>query len=202
MSGSPNDVKGNNDKYAERKVALKQKNTAVTRPIMRLDRSYIPKKDHIGAKKRYTPTKMLNRINKYFEWCEESDEIPSIKGLTLHLKLTKSAFYVYMKYPEFEDIMEQARLVIAHWAEMDVYNTKGVAAGKLSYMKNVHGWSDKLETVNHTEVTQINNVDQAMATIERLAPLLLEALGSRQLVEQVVNDDKPIDAEYEEANDA
>lgn len=176
-------------KYDSRREDLKEKNDTVRRPIPRIDKGIL-KRSH----KKYTPTRMKNGINKYFEWCEDNDECPSIKGMMIHLKMYKDTFYNYIKYPEFTDLLEHARMIIANWAEMDVYSTKGMAAGKIAYMKNIHGWSDKLETNNFTE-QRIITVDEAKVTIEKLAPQLLEFLKNATAVDQMATIE---DAEYEE----
>lgn len=174
--------------YKRRQAAL-EGNEIVKRPLARLDDDIIPRKTKAaqGRKKKYTPTKLRNAINNYFEWVEQTDEVPSIKGLIIHLKLYKDAFYRYAnEYPEFKDIIEHARMIISEWAERDVYNTKGMAAGKIQYMKNVHGWSDKLETNNTTTQVTITP-EMARAKLEMLAPRLLELLGSQTVVNQIAH---------------
>lgn len=171
-------------------------NELVTRPIPRLDKDIVKdiKKCAQGRKKRYTPTKMKNAINAYFEWCEKEDEIPSIKGLMIHLKLYRDVFYKYLEYPEFKDLMEHTRMVIANWVEMDVYRTKGQAAGKINYMKNVWDWSDKIDTTSTVTQTVISK-EQAVAKIEMLAPKLLELLKNNMVVNQLLPSDVVIEAQ-------
>jgi hypothetical protein len=181
--------------YTARRGVLSQQNKTVVRPIPRIDSDVIKRKKTGGRKKQYTPTRMKNTINKYFQFCEENDEVPSIKGMMIHLKMYPESFYLYLKYPEFTDIMEHARLIISHWMEMDVYSTKGMAAGKIAYMKNVHDWCEKTQTKNQTEVRVIS-VDEARAKIEMLAPKLLEILNSSMTVNQIAA--PVIEAEFEE----
>lgn len=169
-----------------KKKELEEKNLSCRRPIERLDADIVPRKTKRGTKKKYTPTRMRNAINNYFGWCEENDEVPSIKGMMIHLKMYKDAFYDYLRYPGFTEIMEQARLHIANWCETDVYNTKGMAAGKLKYMQNIHGWTEKLETNNFTE-TRVLTVDEARAKIALLAPGLFEVLKSPDVVGQIAH---------------
>jgi hypothetical protein len=87
-----------------------------------------------------------------------------------------------LAYPEFTEIMEQARLHIKNWCEVDVYNSKGLIAGKSLYMKSLHGWQDRTttETINTTIVM---TPEMAKAKIEMLAPQLLEILKSSRLLE-------------------
>lgn len=171
--------------FKERQDQLK-KNKLVKRPIARLDSAIVSEtKERKGRQRRFTPATMRNGINRYFLWCEENDQLPSIKGLMIHLKMYKDAFYEYLKYPEFTQMLEHARMIICEWAESDVYNTPGQASAKIAYMKNLHGWSDKIDT-NSTTVQVNLTPEEAKAKIERLAPKLLEALKASPLLTQLV----------------
>lgn len=169
-----------------RKQLLK-KNEAVTTPITRLDPKITSeiKKSNAGRKKKFTPTKMKNQINKYFEFCEQEDRVPSIKGLMIFLKMYRDQFYQYLTYPEFKDIMEHARLIISEWCENDVYRTKGQAAAKIAYMKNVHDWTEKVES--ESTVKKVVTPEEARARIEMLAPKLLEILKQGNILNQLTH---------------
>lgn len=169
------------ERYSEVRATLQEVNSTVVRPIPRLDRSVISKRTKT---KRYTPERMRNGINRYFAWCETHDEVPSIKGMTIFLKLYPNAFYEYVKYPEFRDMMEHARLIISDWAEKDVWNTRGLAAGKIAYMKNVHGWAEKMESKQQIDQRVITK-EEALSKIEMLAPKLLELLQRNNVVNQL-----------------
>lgn len=183
------------DEFGVAKKALRG-NERVKRPIGRIDRDIIPTKASGGKPRKFTPLRMVNGINRYFKRCEKNDDVPSIKGMMLFLKLYPKTFYKYLEREEFQEIMEWSRMMIKNWAEIDVYNTPGQAAGKIAYMKNIHDWTDRLQTKNETEVKQVMSVAQAQATIEGLAPLLLEVLKSQQTVNQI---GKCEDAEIVEA---
>lgn len=173
--------------YKEKKAILAASNKIVKSPIARLDDDIVPtKKNRQGRKFKYSPTKMKNMINKYFDWCEENDEIPSIKGLMIHCKMYKDSFYRYIKNPEYEDILEHARMIISNWIETDIYNTKGMAAGKTAYAKNILGWSDKLETTNTTTTVDLTP-EVARSKIEMLAPKLLELLQNHTVLNQLAH---------------
>lgn len=176
-------------------------NQVVTRQIPRLDKNIIKdisKRGKSGRKKRYSPTTMKNGINKYFDWCEEKDEVPSIKGMMIHLKMYKDQYYKYLEYPEFTELLEHARMIISNWVENDIYKSKGLAAGKIAYAKNLHGWSDRLET-NQTITKTVISTDEARAKIEMLAPKLLELLKNTNLINQLSLPEKIIEADVEES---
>jgi hypothetical protein len=175
---------------------LQGRNTVVRRPIARIGDDIVRVRK--TKKKKFSPRVMKNRINDYFEWCEENDEMPNISGMMIHLKLYRNAFYEYMQDSLYSDLLEHARLIVRNWAEIDVYNTKGMAAGKLKYMENVYDWSSKVET--KSEVKQISSVESARKIIERLAPQLIEVLRSQTTVNQIAQG--PVeDAEIIEESD-
>jgi hypothetical protein len=180
--------------YGDKKKALQKRNNTVRSPIPRITSELVRTSVGSGRKKKYTPTRMKNEINKYFEWCEEQDEIPSIKGLMIHLNMYKDMFYRYRDYPQFTAIMEHTQLIIKNWCENDVYKTPGQAAGKLRYMQNIHDWTEKIETKNQTEVRTIS-VDEARSKIEMLAPKLLELLGKPDLLKQLASREQTVEAE-------
>lgn len=164
-----------------------KKDYFLCRPIPRLDKDIVKDtKPSRGRKKKFTPTKMKNAINDYFRWVEENNEVPSIKGMMIHLKMYRDQFYVYLGYPEFAAIMEHARLIISNHIEADIYRTPGACQGKTNYASNVLDWSTKSEV--KTTVTKIApTVEQARAQIEMLAPKILELMQSnKQLVNQLL----------------
>ena len=167
---------------------LLRRNSIVRQPIHRMDSDILPgskkRKNQAGRKKKFTPTKMKNSINAYFDWCEKEDRVPSIKGLMIHLNMYRDQFYQYLSYPEFKDIMEHARLIISEWCENDVYRTKGQAAAKIAYMKNVHDWTEKVDS--NTTVTKVLSVEESRAKIEMLAPKLLEVLKNSTVLSQII----------------
>ena len=174
---------GELDAYDRTKLAIADRgNRRVTRPIPRISRKIVPTRrgSKPGPGKKYTPGQMVTGINRYFAWCERKDEVPTIKGMMIHLDMFPKTFYKLVADPEFSEIMEWARMLIKSWMEIDVYNTPGPAAGKITYMKNTHDWSEKISTENKTEVTQKMTTDEARIQLQALAPLLLETLSKDQ----------------------
>jgi hypothetical protein len=180
----------------ENKEAIKGNYVVRTR-IARIGK----KKQKSGRPKQKTPRQMVNGMNSYFEWCEKSDRVPSIKGMMLHIQMHREQFYEYLKYPDYVDIMEQAKLAIVEWVENDIYRTPGQCAGKIAYAKNVHNWADKIDTtsVNENRNTTILTVEDAKAKIASLAhlidPKLLEAFSNSYTVNQIAHVVEAVDAE-------
>ena len=174
--------------FGERKIVLKEAgNHTVRRPIPRSEKDVL-KVNKGGRPRKITPTKMVNAINRYFAWCEKHDELPSIKGMMIHMKLYKDSFYRYIKDERFTDLLEHARLIISDWTAQDVYKTSGQAAGKLAYMKNVHDWSEKIDTRTAVTTQKLPDVQEAKALIAEMLPELLELLDSPTTVQQIGKD--------------
>lgn len=155
------------------------KNRFIKTPIARIE---APRKG--GRTPKFTPTKLRNNINKYFEWCETNDRIPSLTGLAIHLKVTRECMYSWLRSEKFSELIEQARLRIQNWCEEDVYKTHGtMVPGKALYMKNVHNWSEKQTTdiTQETTVKKVLTVEEAKQKLTSIAPLLLEQLKGQLL---------------------
>ena len=78
--------------YAQRKLELKE-NKVVKRPIPRLQVASTRKKCGSKMGPKYSPVRMQTQINKYFKWCEDHDEVPTMKGIMLYLgKITRTSW--------------------------------------------------------------------------------------------------------------
>ena len=136
---------------------------------------------NIGRPKRFTPTKFRNRINDYFATCEKKQCYPNIKGMMLHLGMAKDQFYAYDKYPEMQPIVEWARNVMEDWSMNDLWHTATSNTNKQLVAKVNHGWAEE------KQITHINmDKGTALAKLEALAPLLLEALKGHLNLEQLL----------------
>src|ERR1035437_4501974 len=103
---------------------------------------------NVGRPKRFTPTKLRNRINDYFAWCEKNDCCPTIKGTVLHLGMCKDQWYQYMKYPEMNPIMQWAYDAMESWSMNDLWKTSSSNTNKQLVAKVNYGWQEE-KTINH-----------------------------------------------------
>ena len=148
----------------------------------------VPK--NVGRPKRFTPTKFRNRINDYFSWCEKEQCYPNIKGMMLHLGMCKDQFYQYSRYPEMSPIVEWARDAMEAWSMNDLWKTQTSNTNKQLVAKVNHGWQEE-KTITHVNMSK----DQALAKLEALAPMLLEALKSQLLTNQLTIPEKIVEGE-------
>lgn len=156
-------VKRNKTTKEEREAPLENSGTSIKR---------VPR--NVGRPKRFTPTKFRNRINDYFAWCEKEECYPNIKGMMLHVGMNKDQFYQYARYPEMSPIVEWARDAMESWSMNDLWKTQTSNTNKQLVAKVNHGWAEE-RVVTHNNMSK----DQAMAKLEALAPLLLEALKAQ-----------------------
>lgn len=173
-----------------------KKNKNVKVPIERLPIEVTKNLRGAGRKKKHTPGRVRKGINTYFEKCEKTDQIPSMAGLALSMKCTRSYLYILAKQPDLQEVFEYARDIIYDWCSSDVYKTAGQASAKIAYMKNIHGWSEKVE---QETTTRDVSLDEARIKISSLMPQLLDYL-KRASINQTLEIEKKdsIEAEYSE----
>lgn len=146
----------------------------------------------VGRPKRFTPTKLRNRINDYFTWCEKKDTYPNIKGMMLHLGMSRDQWYQYEKYPEMRPILEWARDAMEAWTMNDLWKTQTSNTNKQLVSKVNFGWQEE-KVVTHISMDK----QTAIARLEALAPVLLEVFKNQILVNQLALPE-PIDVEVED----
>ena len=94
--------------------------------------------------------------------------------MMLHLGMNKDQFYQYAKYPEMNPIVEWARDAMESWSMNDLWRTTTSNTNKQLVAKVNHGWAEEKQ-ITHVHMSK----DQALAKLESLAPLLLEALKAQ-----------------------
>ena len=172
-----------------------KKNSVVRTAIGRVER---PQSKGKGRNTTYNPRTLTNRINHYLTWCEKNDRVPSIMGLTIHLKTSRQTFYRYMDDPDLSPILDSFKMTIHEWVGNDIYRTPGQAAGKIAYAKNNLGWAEKIDqtSVNENRNTTVLSVEDARAKIASLAhlidPKLLETLSGKYVQAQIGHVDAEI----------
>lgn len=89
---------------------------------------------------------MLDKISKYFEYIDSSEEKPTITGLALFMGFeSRQSVYAYAKKKDFSYIIKRSQLIIQNWYELHL--TDRNVAGIIFALKNM-GWSDKYEFDN------------------------------------------------------
>lgn len=141
---------------------MENTNYIVNTPIRRLERR--------KGKLKFTPTKLKNQINRYFDRCEEQDDLPTIIGLCGFLRITRDTYNKYLSYPDMQPIILEARDIMEQWCANQIWKSQGNPQGKITIMKNLFNWSEK----NEAKVEIIPpSEEELIAKIRALAPELL-----------------------------
>ena len=120
---------------------------------------------HKGPKPYFeTPEALEARIQTYFDYCIENDEIPMVGGLALWLGMSRMSLYRYQhaKSEEMTEIVNRAKWIIEkEWSTM--LADKGSPTGGLVFylVNNAEGWKSKHE-VQHSgaaPVTIVEDID-------------------------------------------
>ena len=90
-----------------------------------------------------TPEDLKKAINKYFEETEEKEI--TVTGLALALGTSRESLNNYSKKEGYQDIVNQARLIVQNSYEKDL--RRQGRSGDIFALKNF-GWKDKQEVVS------------------------------------------------------
>ena len=116
-----------------------------------------------GRPKAYTEVEVMQqKIDKYFNECDNNKEPYTITGLALALDLDRKSINNYAKDSEFFPTIKKAKLKVENYLEKRLINDSS-ATGIIFNLKNNYGWSDKQE-IQHSG--NINNPFSELSTEE------------------------------------
>ena len=103
----------------------------------------------VGRPKKYTEVEIMQqKIEKYFQECEESKEPYTITGLCIALDITRETLSEYLKKDEFSDTIKKAKIRVENYLEKKLITCNNNATGIIFNLKNNFGWKDKQENIN------------------------------------------------------
>lgn len=117
----------------------------------------------MGRKMLYTLEALKEKINDYFNMCDETGKPYTVTGLCVYLKISRDTLLDYEnlqtkelqcmdkdKQEEFSDTIKDAKLRIHNYAEEYLFTAKN-PAGVIFNLKNNWNWVDKQEISNTIE---------------------------------------------------
>jgi hypothetical protein len=152
-------------------------------------------KNNVGRPRIFESAKeMHNKIEEYFEWCDEqvreyTDKKGNIhiiykpytvSGLCLYLGMTRETLCQYEKKEGFSDTIKNAKNRIENWVEEHSLTGELNPAVSIFNLKNNFGWTDKQEIESKNTNTNINT------DISDLPPEALEEIAKAQGQEEVM----------------
>lgn len=101
-----------------------------------------------GRPKAYTEAEIMQqKIDKYFQECEQKKEPYTITGLCIALDICRDTLSEYAKKDEFSDTIKKAKLKVENYLEKHLI-TDSSTTGIIFNLKNNFGWKDKQENIN------------------------------------------------------
>lgn len=101
-----------------------------------------------GRPKKYNKKEEIEeKIEKYFNECDEKGKPYTVTGLGLALNMSRQDLINYSKDEEFFDTIKKAKLKIENYLEEHLLTDTSVT-GIIFNLKNNYNWKDKQENVN------------------------------------------------------
>ena len=132
---------------------------------------------------RFTADDIENKINDYFNYCNENSKPFTMSGLALFLDCSRTTLYNYDKeLVKFKDISEDDKLRILNAVKrakrmVEAYQEEQLFIGKspvgtIFSLKNNFNWKDSQEINSNTNISAVNPIQQL--STEEIKQLLSE----------------------------
>ena len=132
---------------------------------------------------RFTADDIEEKIENYFNYCNENSKPFTMSGLALFLDCSRTTLYNYDKeLVKFKDLNEDDKLRILNAVKrakrmVEAYQEEQLFIGKspvgtIFSLKNNFNWKDSQEINNNTNISAINPIQQL--STEEIKQLLTE----------------------------
>ena len=115
--------------------------------------------------------KLEDAIEKYFEWCDETETPPTMSRLAFNLGISRQTLINYSKKEEYFDTIKKAKDRVEASLEERMLKGTVTVPGAIFALKNNYGWTDKIETEN-VNMNQNVSYDLSALTTEQIRELL------------------------------
>ena len=120
---------------------------------------------------RFTPDDIEEKIENYFNYCNENSKPFTMSGLALFLDCSRTTLYQYEnELIKFHNMSEEDKLRIMNAVKkakrmVETYQEEQLFIGKspvgtIFSLKNNFNWKDSQEINNNTNITAINPIEQ------------------------------------------
>jgi DNA-packaging protein gp3 len=106
-------------------------------------------KRKVGRPLKFSSVKeMQEKIDAYFEECDQKEDPYTITGLALALDTTRDVLLDYQEKDEYSNTIKKAKLKCENYAEKHLFKGKNGVVGAIFNLKNNYSrWVDKQEIV-------------------------------------------------------
>lgn len=102
---------------------------------------------------------LQEKIDSYFEYCDEKQKPYTITGLAGWLDTSRETLLEYEERPEFVDTIKAAKIKCEQWVEENAMMNRTNATFAIFNLKNNYGWKDKYENENTVNL-KVDNISE------------------------------------------
>ena len=118
----------------------------------------------VGRPKAFKSVKEVEeKINAYFNYCEEKEKPYTMSGLAYYLEVSRQTLVNYSYEDEYFDTIKKARDKVQMQLEECLYRL-GNNSGVIFNLKNNFDWKDKIE---HSS-SEVENINKNISNIANL----------------------------------
>ena len=137
----------------------------------------------MSNKAKFTADDIENKVNDYFNYCNENNKPFTMSGLALFLDCSRMTLYQYenelIKFNNISeedkkriiDTVKRAKRMVEAYQEEQLFLGKS-PVGTIFSLKNNFNWKDTQEINNNTNISAINPIQQL--STEEIKQLLSE----------------------------
>ncbi len=97
------------------------------------------------------------KINDYFNYCEEEEKPYTMSGLAYYLEISRQTLVNYSNKDEYFDTIKKARDKVQMQLEENALSNKANPTFTIFNLKNNFDWKDKME-VEKTDMTKVDEL--------------------------------------------
>ena len=110
----------------------------------------------VGRPKIFNDVKEVEeKINAYFNYCEEKEKPYTMSGLSYYLGISRQTLVNYSNQDQFFDTIKKARDRVQMQLEENALSNKANPTFTIFNLKNNFDWKDKIEQTNDS-LSEIN----------------------------------------------
>ena len=119
----------------------------------------------VGRPKIFNDVKEVEeKINAYFNYCEEKEKPYTMSGLAYYLGISRQTLVNYSNQDQFFDTIKKARDKVQMQLEENALSNKANPTFTIFNLKNNFDWKDKIE---HSS-SEVENINKNISNIANL----------------------------------
>ena len=113
----------------------------------------------VGRPKIFNDVKDVEeKINAYFNYCEEKEKPYTMSGLAYYLGISRQTLVNYSNQDQFFDTIKKARDRVQMQLEENALSNKANPTFTIFNLKNNFDWKDSNEVKTNVEITKVDEL--------------------------------------------